>query len=1155
MPNDKFVPIPRSILDEPDETPTQPEPNTEVDADGTVLGYMTPPGKPAVLGKKVRVTLPGNEGPGDEASVEFLAPLAPPKEAPGVVGTAVDVAKQVGMGVVDAAKATIWGASGFAAPETGDAGPETGAGAFARSTSEFLTGMVGAGKLFKAANILQGPGKALGLARGTAESVVTSRMLYDATEGRLSNMLVEHPWAANAVTRWMAAKPDDTTADAFLKDTLEGLLTGGAFEGFLGALKGMRAARAASTPEAAQKILAQTAEEVATIQSSGRVTNLRPLPGKEAEFQARPAGLAPGTVVSPMDRNNYGKVVSVDAEKQTAMVHFISPEGHEATKEFPLDQLVHQDRTPVSVAKPIPEAPKVLMPETVKAGIIQDLASGAEGSSRVSEGRDFNFDTMEGPDAAKQAINLVSDALAPEISKLKGGVQTLKETSELADILGEEPAKLMANLSQDAADASSMAARVVAGKRLLQSVGRQIADEARLVQAGTAIPERLNKLIDVMGNLETNLKTTITGAARTTSAGRIRTAASFTTEELNLLVASGGDPKVLRPLIKEKTLFGKIVGVHNEVWINALLSNPLTHSKNVTGGLFNTLMQPLDRTVGGLMSLDVASAREGISTFVGLWKSQTEALKMAWKAFKTEAPVLTPRDAKYEAVSKSIPGFWGKAVRLSSRFLLSEDEFFQQLNYRANLYSKFTRQGMDLGLKGEDLAAHVQSNIERSFLSNGQANLDSAITQEAKRQGSRATFTEDLRPDSYAAEVARFVTTHPEARAVLPFVRTPYNILRQSAQRAGPIGLFTKTLREDIAAGGARRAEALGRMGTGSAIGVSALGYAMSGNITGGRPKGPDGRLVPMPEGWQPYSIKVGNRYISYQGLEPLSTMLGTIADMVQLSEHVSEDERNGLGAAIVAGITSNLSNKAYLQGITQLIDVIDSDDPNKVEAFIRQRAASYVPAVVGQAAREADPLTRQAWDLKEQMMLRIPGLSDKVPPMYNLLGKPVEHTKGTFMVNPFSFSDSTPGHVTEELSRLAKREGGFQMPPRTLDKVQLSHEQYARMMELRGSIKLGGKNLEDRLSELVKSDKYKNLGDSIGIYKSAKREFIERIFGQYQNAAEKKLTQEDKGLAQARQQSRVNAKATLGNRPDLVKPEASQGADALLRLLNPNQQ
>lgn len=1088
MPNDTFVPIPLSILDEKEATPAQPEPNTEVLDNGEVLGYMTPPGKPAVLGKRVQVKVPGNEGPGDEQSVEFLAPLAPPKEAPGVLGTATDVAKQVGLGVVDAAKATIWGASGMATPETGDEGPQTGAGAFTRSTTEFLTGMVGAGKLFKAANILQAPGKLTGLARGTLEATATSRMLYDATEGRLSNMLVEHPWAANAVTEYLAAKPDDTNADALLKDTLEGLITGGAFEGFLGALKGMRAARAAATPEAAQKALLQAAEEVATIQSSGRVTNVRALPGKEAEFKA----------------------------------------AQETAKQ-----------------------PAPLMSDELKKVIVDDLSTGTEESLRLARGRDFNFDTMEGPDAAKQVINLVSDALAPEIDKMKGGVQTLKETTDLADILGEEPAKLMVNLGQDAAGASQMAARVVAGKRLLQSVGRQIADEARLVSMGTAVPERLNKLMDVMSNLQTSLKTAITGAARTTSAGRIRTAASFTTEELNLLVASGGDPKILRPLIDEKTLSGKIIGVHNEVWINALLSNPLTHAKNVTGNLFNTLMQPLDRTVGGLMALDVKSAREGVATFVGLWQSQREALKMAWKAFQTEAPILNPRDAKYEAVSKSIPGFWGKAVRLSSRFLLSEDEFFQQLNYRANLYSKFTREGIDLGLKGEDLAAHVQSSTERSFLPNGQANLNNGITQEAKRQAARASFTEDLRPDSYVATIAKFVTTHPEARVVLPFVKTPYNILRQAAQRSGPIGWFTKTVREDLDAGGARRAEARGRMATGSAIGITAIGYTLSGNITGARPKSADGKLAPMPQGWQPYSIKVGNRYISYQGLEPFSTMIGTVADMVQLSEHVSEDDRHGLAAAVVAGITNNLSNKAYLQGISQLVEVIDSDDPNKVEAFMRQRAASYIPAISGQAAREADPLTRQAWDLKEQMMLKIPGLSDKVPPAYNLLGKPIEHGKGTFMVNPFSFSDSVPGHVTEELSRLAKREGGFQMPPKTLDQVQLSHQQYARLMELRGSLKLGGKGLEDRLSELVQSDKYQNLGDSIGIYKSAKREFIERTIAKYQNAAEAKLTQEDQGLAQARRQSKLNAKATLGNRPELVKSASEQGTDALQSLLN----
>ncbi len=1243
---DEFTPIPLSILDEEEPTPTQPEPNTEVLDNGEVAGYMTPPGKPAVLGKRVKVKIPTvegpggpHEGPGDSAPdkiVEFLAPLDPPKEAPGVLGTALDVGKQAALGVVNAGLKTanmfsvVGGRDGL--DENKSLDPETGAGAFARSTTEFVTEMVGVGKLLKTANILQGAGKAVGLARGTVEGTVSSRMLYDASEGRLSNMLVEHPWAANAVTQYLAAKPDDTAADALLKDTLEGIVTGGAFEGFLGALKGMRAARAAATPELAHAAILQTAEELHLLRSStdnaaSQMFSLqsdsinrkvgyhsttesfdsfeRGKPSIYGYGDGAPDGGGiffadhPDTAkdyLFTLQGANKGRLIKAELDIQNPKIIDMRTSGLPLSETIQKTSLENQRKLLVEAekaghdgailkldngqeeyvvfdpkkikqlesadvkkshalntrAKQVALKSKPLMSDDLKKVIVDDLSTGTEGSSRITSGTDFNFDTMEGPDAAKQAINLVSDALAPEIDKMKGGVQTLQQTNELADILGEEPAKLMANLSIDAQGASTMAARVVAGKQLLQSVGRQIANEARIVGLGTATPERLNKLIDTMGNLQTHLKTTITGAARTTSAGRIRTAASFTAEELNLLVASGGDAKAMGRLIQQKTLAGTIIGVHNEVWINALLSAPVSHAKNVAGGLYNTLMQPLNRTVGGALSLDVASAREGISTFVGLWKSQTEALKMAWKAFQTETPVLNPRDAKFETISKAIPGFWGKAVRLPSRFLMAEDEFFQQINYRANLYSKFTREGMDQGLNGADLATHVQSSIERSFLANGQANLDNAITQESKRQAARSTFTEELRPDSYAAEITRFVTTHPEARVVLPFVKTPYNILRQAVQSSGPIGLFTKTVREELAAGGARRAEALGRMGTGSAIGVAAVGYAISGNITGARPKTPDGKVAPMPEGWQPYSIKVGNRYVSYQGLEPISTMIGTVADMVQLSEHVSEDERHGLGSAITMGIVNNLSNKSYLQGLTQLIDVIESDDPNKLESFMRQRAASYIPAISGQTAKAADPLTKQAWDVKEALMLRVPGLSDKVPPMYNLLGKPVEHSKGTFMVNPFSFSDTVPGHVTEELSRLARREGGFELPPKTLDQVKLTHEQYARMMELRGSKTIGGKTLEENVAELVKSDKYQSLGDSIGIYKSAKREFIERRISQYQRQAEIQLQKEVPGLRQAVQQNKLNKKATMANRPDLVKPDATNPINQLLQFVNP---
>ena len=39
--------------------------------------------------------------------------------------------------------------------------------------------------------------------------------------------------------------------------------------------------------------------------------------------------------------------------------------------------------------------------------------------------------------------------------------------------------------------------------------------------------------------------------------------------------------------------------IANEIWINALLSNPKTHLINMTSNMFNMFIRPLEKTIGG----------------------------------------------------------------------------------------------------------------------------------------------------------------------------------------------------------------------------------------------------------------------------------------------------------------------------------------------------------------------------------------------------------------------------------------------------------------------------------------------------------------------------------------------------------------------------
>jgi hypothetical protein len=75
-----------------------------------------------------------------------------------------------------------------------------------------------------------------------------------------------------------------------------------------------------------------------------------------------------------------------------------------------------------------------------------------------------------------------------------------------------------------------------------------------------------------------------------------------------------------------------------------------------------------------------------------------------------------------------------------------------------------------------------------------------------------------------------------------------------------------------------------------------------------------------LAQGWRPYSINVGGKWYSYRRLDPFASLLGPVADFVELKQIRSTD-RDKLGAAVVTALASNLINKTYLpaSAISQL--------------------------------------------------------------------------------------------------------------------------------------------------------------------------------------------------------------------------------------------
>lgn len=1029
-------------------------------------------------------------------------------------------------GVLKAADATLTMAGAPANLTGANDFPDVGGttGAVTQSIAQFAIGMVGAGKFLKAAGILQGAGSAaVGFARLSLQGAIADVTVFDGHEQKLSNLLDAYPALQNPVTDFLRADPSDGQAEGRLKAATEGLLTGGALEVLslsLKGLKGLRAAKAAGDPKIAATVAEQLGADIEAKLAAQKLAG-------EAAAQVPPTTGMTGSRAKVASTVYDGKI-----------------EGAKPVAPVPGEPRIGGD--------PTPRGPTELMSQELRDSIVQKIKDGGTDLS-PRPNRDFNFETMDpaDPEAVKGALNLMSDALAPDIEKATGGTISLKETSELADIIGNDPADLMQAISKDASTVSQQHARLVAGKEMLQSLARQVTTEAQAVSTGVAkTPDKLNKLLELTAQLHVNLKTVQTGAARTTSAGRIITGDAFSNEMLRVLAMADGNPQLVRQMLDTPSLARRTLNGALEYWYNCLLSGPKTHLVNILSSTINTGMRPLNRMIGGQF-------KEGLDEVVGMRMAWRDSWKMARLAFENERSFLNPGNLKADGQRFSLSSknfnlkpeskmgatvdFLGKVARLPSRFLMAEDELLKQINYRGNLYAKATREGTEKGLKEGQLAEYVAKRVEDAFSGNGRA-LDEA----SLRQANIATFTEELRPGSIPSSINNMVNKHPALRVILTFVRTPTNLIRQFGQQFPVLQEFSHTFRADLAAGGERAAIAKGKRATGAMMAGSAALLAYGGMITGRGPNDPKMREAMKANGWKPYSIKIGDTYVDYGRVDPYGMFFGLAADIAEARAYVSDDDAESMAEALGCAVARNLTSKTYLHGMTGFLEALDSGEPGKIGKLMQSYAGSAVPFSSGMkaVAVSTDPTVREVRSMVDAIMARTPGLSDKLPAKRNFLGdtevRPMGMGEG---INPIAYSTDLHDDVSEELIRMNR---GLSKPGskinQRIDLLQYpgagNETAYDRLLALRGEVKArGGRTLKEALTHEIRSESYKRLPDGTDEYSSAKMDRLKGVMGEYQEKAMKALRKEFPDLDKDMKADQDNVKAVKRRGPDALKP------------------
>lgn len=438
------------------------------------------------------------------------------------------------------------------------------------------------------------------------------------------------------------------------------------------------------------------------------------------------------------------------------------------------------------------------------------------------------------------------------------------------------------------------------------------------------------------------------------------------------------------------------------------------------------------------------------------------------------------------------------------------------------------------------------------------------LAERAAKAADEITFTTPLDPkrgflSRLGHGIQDLAAAHPWVRMFAPFVRTPMNILMFTGSRLPIPGVnkdfvsmltgvaaHVETINHLLPEGLKRHnnewikqikssdprvaSEAAGRAATTMALGTVLGGAAAAGVITGGGPPDHEQMKVLRASGWQPYSIKVGDTYVSYQRLDPLAGLLAFYGDYAETARWAGVGDDNVMakaGHAAFAATLENLKSKSYLQGVIDLVNLI-SDPENQASRTAGRLAGSLmVPNAIAALRGFTDDNMAEARGVMDSIRRRIPFLNDNaMEPQRNVLGEPLNKKQladglraadgfvGYFL--PLSFNRTTSDRITQELADLAypftapePKRLGVDLRDFTNSKGQTA---YDRWQELTGEIKVKGRKLRPALERLFNSKDYKALPkeslDKMDIT-SPRVVMVQRLVRSYRRAAQEQVMEE----------------------------------------------
>lgn len=429
-----------------------------------------------------------------------------------------------------------------------------------------------------------------------------------------------------------------------------------------------------------------------------------------------------------------------------------------------------------------------------------------------------------------------------------------------------------------------------------------------------------------------------------------------------------------------------------------MLSSPNTHINNTFSNFLQTaVIAPIEKTIRGTVSFAESRltgkeqeyfARQGVDYSKGYWKALPEAIEK-FKNTLSGVEGLTKPDIDFIPTSTSR---LRQIYTFPLQALEASDQFFRTLVKGGEIES----------LKAEGVTGAKATKI-------------------AEQEADYRTFRQAFDPEGKLGQnkvlqiwdkwnsAIQNLRNVQGGKYLVPFLQTPTNILKQGVEYS-PLGFSTVV-------GSARPTEQLAKAIIGTTVFSGAYALAESGLTTWDTPTNSTERAEFYAAGLQPYSVKIGDKWVSYSKLGPLAYPIAMASALKWAKDEGADEDQLATIGKTLAGTLGFFADQSYVRGIGDIIDAFRGDE------YKQARGLSNIPAqmipyrsFMGWVARQVDPIYRKSTggpvldQVKKSLVSQIPFASKSLEAYETPFGTESERQFPTVNAfSPFSISQERP--------------------------------------------------------------------------------------------------------------------------------------------------